>query len=169
MKPKKKRYDLLNLIIFCILYIFLLFISGAIYGKQALICIIIKNIIFIILILSILYPKFLRKTKRKKQQYPYTKIIVLTLSFVYILFLSIESINCFYNLFRKREVLITDNYYVNYSNSRYHLDKYYLKLKNGENIRIDKYLSEELDTNKPKIKIEYWRKTGIAENIEILN
>ena len=166
---KKKRYDLLNLIIFCVLYIFFLFLDRTIYGKQALICIILKNLIFCGLILSILYPKFFKKTKRKKPQFLYTKIIILTLSFAYILFLSIESINCFYNLFSKSKVLITDNYYVNYSNGRYHLDKYYLKLKNGDNIRIDKSLSEELDNNNPKIKITYYRKTGIAEKIEILN
>lgn len=169
MKQKKKRYDLLNLIIFCVLYIFLLFLSGAIYGKQALICLIIKNIIFSILILSILYPKFLKKNKRKKSQSPYAKIIVLILSFAYLLFLSLESINCFYSLFIKTKVLITDNYYVNYSNGRYHLDKYYLKLKNGDNIRIDKSLSEELENDKPKIQITYWKNTGIAEKIEILN
>ena len=166
---KKKRYDLLNLIKFCILYLFFIFASGVIYGKQALISIIIKNIFFIILILSILYPKFLKKTKRKKIQSLYEKIIILILSFAYILFLSIETINCFYDLFNKSKVLITDNYYINYSKGRYHLDKYYLKLKNGDIIRIDKSLMEELENNKPKIKIIYKRKTGIAEKIEILN
>lgn len=166
---KKKRYDLLNLIIFCVLYILLLFLSSAIYGKQALICLIIKNIIFILLILSILYPNFLKKTRRKKSQYPYEKTIVIVFSSIYILFLSIESLNCFYSLFSKSKVLITDNYYVNYSNGKYHLDKYYIKLKNGDNVRIDKSLSEELENTKPQIKVTYYRKIGIAEKIEILS
>ena len=167
-KKKKKRNDLLNLIIFLILITLIKFLDSCLYfGTKGLVAIIIKNSLYTFMLAYFFYTYYY-KTKNKRDKYEkfFCKLLFLGLIF----FFNINSINCLYALLSNTTTITTDRYYVySTTKTKFHIKKYYLYLNNRkESVRINKTLYNDLDNNKQTIKVTYYHNTEVLDNINII-
>lgn len=166
---KRKEIVMVNisLLLFLILLLLVYLNSVFVYGKKALIVIILLYSIFSLFFLFVSFIFLFRLIKEKvfKVDMFIFGLIFLIFSILFI----IGIINPYRDLFNDTVELVIDDYKIDWDYTRKVGIKYYLVI-DEDKFRIDKNVYYKLDDYvvKPKLIIRYWDLSGVLECVDVI-